>query len=297
MVIGEPQILGQVRKAYALSVKTGAAGRILNRLLPAAFHAAKRVRTDTNIANSAVSVSYMAVELGRKIFESLPGRTVLVIGAGETAELCARHLRKAGIERVMFTNRTHSRAEALAQTFLGEAVAFDHLEDHLATADIVICSTAAPDYLITSAQMNQVMRVRNTPIVLIDISVPRNIDSALGNTGNVFLFNIDDLQALVLSNLEERQREAVRAESMVEEEVGRFGSSLRSMEMGAAIGKFRANMLAIALSELQRSRRLLGELTSDQERAIEGLLRDTVNKISHPLIGELKQLSLLDVQK
>lgn len=290
MVIGEPQILGQLRKAYSLANEAGATGATLNKLLPHALHAAKRVRNETDIAGSAVSVSYMAVELGRKIFDSLVGYTALVIGGGVTAELVARHLAKAGVSRVLFANRTRSKAEELAQTFRGQAVGMESLPQHLAEADIVICSTSSPTYVITSEMVKAARRQKQqSTLFLIDISVPRNIDPQVGELLNCFVFNIDDLKSLVLSNIDKRQREAQRAEDLVEQEVVRFREVLRALKLGPAIGLLRERMQVIAREELARQRAHLGALTLEQECALEDLLFSTIKKISHPIITQMRR--------
>jgi glutamyl-tRNA reductase len=291
MVVGEPQILGQVRKAYALANEAGTSGRILNRLLPHAFHVAKRARNETDIASSAVSISYVAVELGRKIFDELAGRTVLLIGAGETAELSARHLRKAGVSRVLIANRTERKAERLAQQFSGEVVDFNHLAPSLAEADIVICSTNAPDYLVTAPLVRAAQaQCGRSPSVFIDLSLPRNIDPQIAEIANLFVFDIDDLQAVIDSNLKERVRETARAEAIVESELKRFQDELRSLAFGPAIGAVRDKMQQIARAELLHQRGRLGRLTTDQEKAIEALLISTVNKLAHPVISQLRRL-------
>lgn len=293
MVVGEPQILGQLKKAYSLATDAGAAGPILNKLLPHALHAAKRVRNETDIANSAVSVSYMAVELGRKIFDSLAGHTALVIGGGATAELVARHLIKSGVGRILFANRTQAKAEQLAQTFKGQVVALDRLAEHLAEADIVICSTSSPDYVITPEMVRAARRTRQqSPIFLIDISVPRNIDPKVGELQNSFVFNIDDLKSLVLSNINGRQREAQRAEGIVDQEVIRFREVLRALKLGPAIARLRETMQQIAREELARQRESLGPLSPEQEGALEDLLLSTIKKISHPLITQMRRGAL-----
>ena len=211
MVIGEPQVLGQVRRAYSIALEAGTAGRILNRLVHHAFRVAKRVRTETGIAANAVSISYMAVELGKKIFKSLKGQTALLIGAGEMAELSARHLVNAGVSRVLLANRTEDPALRLATELGGEAVSFDQLSNYLAEADIVICSTSAGHYVITEQMAREALtKRRNRPSFFIDISVPRNIDPAVGDIPNVFVFDIDDLESVVSSNIREREREAQR---------------------------------------------------------------------------------------
>ena len=294
MVVGEPQVLGQLRKAYSLATDAGAVGPILNKLLPQAFHVAKRVRNETDIASSAVSVSYMAVELGRKIFDSLVGHTVLVIGGGSTAELAARHLMKSGVSTVLFANRTQSKADELAKTFGGKAVAMDQLVDHLSQADIVICSTSSAQYVITADMVRaaNARRRRQTPTFFIDISVPRNIDPTIGTVENSFVFNIDDLKSLVLSNLDHRQREAQRAELIVNHEVVRFREVLRGLRVGPAITQLRERMREIAREELIRHRNDLGLLSAEQESALENLLFSTIKKISHPIITEMRRSAL-----
>jgi len=290
MVIGEPQILGQLRRAYALTSAAGSAGPTLHKLLPQAFHVAKRVRNETDIASSAVSVSYMAVELARKIFDSLKGVKVLVIGAGETAELAARHLIKSGVGKVVFANRTLSKAEELASRFSGEAVTMDDLTSHVTTADIVICSTSSPDYVITSEMMRTVRRGRKlTPVFFIDISVPRNVDPTISALRNTFVFNIDDLESLVLSNIDQRRREAERAEVIVEKEVQEFRRILQGLTLGPAITRLRERMSEIALEELARNRSQLGLLSNEQEVALQELLLSTMKKVAHPIITQMRR--------
>lgn len=289
MVVGEPQVLGQVRRAYALAVEAGTTGRVLNRLVHHALKVAKRVRTETGIAASAISISYMAVELGRKIFGALDGRTVLLVGAGEMAELSARHLINSGAARILIANRTAETAERLANEFQGRAVDLSDLVTHLAEADIVICSTGAPDYLITYDVAKKALeKRRNRPSFYIDISVPRNIDPKVGEINNLFVFDIDDLEAVIASNIREREREAERAELIVESEVMQFQQSLRTLDIGPTLGALRQKMQDIARTELEKQRNRLGPLTPEQEEAIEALLISTVNKISHPVIHRLR---------
>jgi glutamyl-tRNA reductase len=290
MVIGEPQVLGQVRHAYSLAVEAGTAGRVLNRLVHHAFRAAKRVRTETGIAASAVSISYMAVELGRKVFGSLKGRTVLLIGAGEMAELSAQHLVNAGAARVMVANRTRETAEKLAAQFSGQAVEFSELAKHLSLADIVICSTGASEYVITAELAREALGARrNRPAFFIDISVPRNIDPTIGEINNLFVFDIDDLESVISSNIREREKEAERAELIVESEVMQCQQALRALDIGPTIGALRQKMQAMAREELERQRARLGPLTPEQEKAIEALLISTVNKISHPVMHRMRR--------
>ena len=290
MVVGEPQVLGQVRHAYSLAVEAGTAGRVLNRLVHHTFRVAKRVRTETGIAANAVSISYMAVELGKKIFDSLKGHTILLIGAGEMAELSARHLLNAGAARLLITNRTEESAKRLASEFGGTVAPFEELEKTLADADIVICSTGSPTFVVTEEMVRKSReRRRNRPMCLIDISVPRNIEPHAGNVPNVFVFDIDDLESVISSNIREREREAERAELIVQSEVMQFQQSLRLMDAGPTIGALREKLQDVARTELQRQRKRLGPLTPDQEAAVEQLLMATVNKISHPVLNQMRR--------
>jgi glutamyl-tRNA reductase len=290
MVVGEPQILGQVRDAYTQAVEAGTAGRVLHRLMHHAFHTAKRVRSETGVASSSVSVSYAAVELGRKILETLEGRTVLLVGAGEMAELAARHLKGAGASRLLIANRTHETARRLAAEFDGEAVAFERLAAHLAEADIVICSTGARDFIITPELAARAREARrNAPTFYVDISVPRNVDPAVAELGNLFVFDVDDLEAVVASNIREREREAERAELIVEAEARQFEQVLRGLDVGAVVGAFRQELQDIARCEFAKGRKRLGELTPEQERAVEALLLSTANKIAHPAIQVMRR--------
>ncbi|HST53455.1 MAG TPA: glutamyl-tRNA reductase [Pyrinomonadaceae bacterium] len=290
LVVGEPQVLGQVRHAYSIAVEAGTAGRVLHKLVHHALHVAKRVRSETGIAASAVSVSFTAVELGRKIFGSLKGATVLLVGAGEMAELAAQHLAGAGASRVLVANRTFATAQELAVKFGGEAVEFSALEEALAEADIVICSTGAQQYIITPEMAERARAPRrNRPAFFIDISVPRNVDPAVAKLSNLFVFDVDDLEAVVASNIREREREAERAELIVESEVSQFQQALRNLDIGPAVGALKEKLRGIALEEFRRQRSRLGTLTPEQERAIEAMLMSTVNKISHPIIHRMRR--------
>jgi glutamyl-tRNA reductase len=298
LVVGEPQVLGQVRRAYSIALEVGTAGRILNRLIHHTLRVAKRVRNETGIAANAVSISYMAVELGKKIFGSLKGQSVLVIGAGEMAELCTRHLINAGVSRVLVANRTGEAASRLAVEFGGEAVPFERLSESLSAADIVVCSTGAGEYVVTAEMARTALtRRRNRPAFFIDISVPRNLDPDIGELPNAFVFDIDDLESVVSSNIREREREAERAELIVDSEVMQFQQSLRVLDIGPSIGALRERLQGIAKSELARQRNRLGKLTPEQERAIESLMMSTVNKISHPLLRRLRQsIAAIDLE-
>jgi glutamyl-tRNA reductase len=290
MVVGEPQVLGQVRHAYTLAVAAGTAGRVLHRLMHHTLHVAKRVRSETGIADSAVSISYTAVELGRKIFGSLKGATVLIIGAGEMAELAAQHLTSAGAQRILVANRTLETGTQLATKIGGQTVPFDELPTHLAEADVIICSTGARDYIITPQLARTALEARrNKPAFYIDISVPRNVDPAVGEINNLFVFDVDDLESVIASNIREREREAERAELIVESEVMQFQQALRSLDIGPTVGALRQKLQETARSELQRQRSKLGALTPEQERAVEALLLSVVNKIAHPVITRMRR--------
>lgn len=290
MVVGEPQVLGQIRRSYSIALDAGTAGRVLNRLVHHAFRTAKRVRTETGIGANAVSISYMAVELGKKIFDSLEGRTALLIGAGEMAELSARHLVNAGVSRVLLANRSNEPALRIAEELGGEAVKLEHVTEYLSEADVVICSTSADQYVVTESMARQALsRRRNRPSFFIDISVPRNVDPAIAKLPNTFLFDIDDLESVISSNIREREREAERAELIVESEIMQFQQALRALDAGPALGTFRQTLQDIARQELAKQRNRLGPLTADQERSIEALLLSTVNKISHPVLSHMRR--------
>jgi glutamyl-tRNA reductase len=290
LVVGEPQVLGQVRHAYSIAVEAGTAGRVLHKLVHHALHVAKRVRSETGIAANAVSVSFTAVELGRKIFGSLKGATVLLVGAGEMAELAAQHLTSAGASRILVANRTYATAQELAVKFGGEAVEFSALEETLAEADIVICSTGAQGHIITPEMAERARRPRrNRPAFFIDISVPRNVDPAVAKLPNLFVFDVDDLEAVVASNIREREREAERAELIVESEVSQFQQALRNLDLGPTVGALKEKLNNIAHEEFRRQRNRLGTLTPEQERAIEAMLTSAVNKISHPIIHRMRR--------
>jgi glutamyl-tRNA reductase len=289
MVVGEPQILGQVRQAYAQATEAGTAGRVLHRLMHHAFHTAKRVRSETEIAAAAVSVSYAAVELGRKILGTLEGRTVLLVGAGEMAELAARHLAGAGASAILVANRTYETARRLASEFGGRAVPFERLSEGLAEADVVICSTGAREYVVT-AELARATRAarRNAPTFYVDISVPRNVDPACAEIDNLFVFDVDDLEAVVASNVREREREAARAALIVEAEAKAFEEALGALDLGPRIGAFREELQSIARREFAKGRSKLG-LSPEQERAVEAMLVAAANKIAHPAIQVMRR--------
>jgi glutamyl-tRNA reductase len=289
MILGEPQILGQLKKAYAVSKGCGAVHGTLEALVTRAFSVAKRVRSETGIGQMAVSVSYAAVELARKIFGTLSDRTILIAGAGKMSELAARHLRRSGASDVLVTNRTYERAEDMAKRFNGKAVQYDQFLATLPKADILIASSAAPHYLLTREDMQKVIGARrNRPVFLIDIAVPRNIEPSVNEIDNVFLYDIDDLQEVVSSNLRERHKEADHAEEIVEAEVSRMMARLKAAELTPTIVGLQEQLEQIRAGELERVRRKYGPFTPEQEEAFEALTRGIVNKIAHGPISELR---------
>ena len=289
MVVGEPQILGQLKAAYAAAKDCGALCGPLEGLLTRAFSVAKRVRSETGIGQMAVSVSYAAVELARKIFGSLSHRTIMVVGAGKMSELAARHLRRSGAADVFVTNRTRERAEEMARLFQGTVVDYTEFIGFLPKADIVIASSGAPHYIVRKEDMQRVIAARkNKPMFLIDIAVPRNIEPSVNEIDNVFLYDIDDLQEVVNANLRERMKEAERAEVVVEEEVERMMARLKTAEVAPTIVGLQEQLEQIRAAELEKVRRKYGPFTPRQEEALEALTRGIVNKVAHGPISELR---------
>ena len=290
MVIGESQILGQVKEAYQHAINAGTIGRVLSQLMHRALSVAKRIRTETGVAQNPVSISSVAVELGRKIFGELSDKTVLLVGAGEMGELAARSLIEAGTSRLIVTNRTAERAEEIAVKYSGGAVNFEAFYDVLPSADIVICSTGASDYVIRPAETKRALKTRKKgPVLFIDISVPRNIDPGLANLDTAFLFDVDDLDSIVQTNIKERESEARRAESIIDAEVEQFVHQLRSLDIGPAVVEVKELLAQIVLSEFKRNRKRLGDLSQAQETAIEEILIPSlVNKLSHPMIVHIR---------
>jgi len=282
MVVGEPQILGQLKQAYREALERKATGVILNRLLHKAFSVAKRVRTETNIGGSAVSISYAAVQLAKKIFGSLKGKSVLLVGAGEMAELAAEHLVNQGIGRVIVANRTLERAVRLARKFNGAAVGLAELVDRLAEVDILISSTGATELVLKKDQVRPLMRQRkNRPLFLIDIAVPRDLDPELNDLDNVYLYDIDDLKSVVDVNKGEREKEALRADGIVAEEVGKFGQWLDGMALGPTIAAIRQKAATIRDAEVAKTLSQLKSCSESEQRAIEMLAGAIVNKLLH----------------
>ncbi len=290
MVLGEPQILGQIKTAYGYATEFKTAGLILNRFLHKAFSVAKRVRTETGIASNAVSVSFAAVELARKIFDRLDDKSVMIIGAGEMCELAARHFVANGVSRVLVTNRTFERAEKMAAEFQGKAVHFDSFVEHLAEVDIVMTSTGAPNFILGKRQMEEVIKRRkNRPMFLIDIAVPRDIDPKVNKIDNTYLYDVDDLQGVVQANLKERKKEANKAEAIIEQEIGQFHQWLGNLEVKPTVIALRHKLDEIRQQELEKTFGNLKDLSSKQRKSIEAMAGAIVNKILHQPTAILKQ--------
>jgi glutamyl-tRNA reductase len=288
MVVGEAQILGQVKEAYDCSFEAGACQRVFNKLFRQSFEVGKRVRTETEIGENAVSISYAAVELAKRVFDTLEGRTILVLGAGKMSELTAKHLISCGVKNVLVANRTYERAVELAERFDGEAIRYDDL-DRMREVDIVISSTAATHYVLDKERVASAMRGRKgSPLFLIDIAVPRDIDPAVNDVQDVFLYDIDDLNGVVEANLEDRMREAERAEVIIEEEIRQFEQWLESMEVVPTVAAMRARAEAIRQTELEKALRRMGGLSEKEVKTIEALTSSIVNKMLHEPTSRLK---------
>jgi glutamyl-tRNA reductase len=292
MLLGEPQILGQVKDAFALAQAASAAGPLLHALMSRAFGVAKKVRTETEVGRHAVSVSFAAVELGRKIFGGLENRSVLLVGAGEMAELAARHLVAEGALPIYVANRTHGRAQELARLLGGTAVAFDALREVMAAVDIVIASTAAPEPIIRAADVKSALHARRTrPLFFVDIGVPRNVEAGVNDLEDAFCYDIDDLRSVVESNLRVRQREAQRAEGLVAREVERFTTRLRDAEVVPTIVSLRDKLETIRRAEVDKALARLLHADEETRRTVEALSQAIVNKILHAPMAKLRDSS------
>jgi len=290
MVLGEPQILGQVKEAYGQAVENKVSGLILNKLFHRSFFVAKRVRTETKIASQAVSVSFAAVELAKKILGNLEDKRAMLIGAGEMAELAARHLVNQGVREILVTNRTHQRALDLAQAFQGQAVPFEDFPQRLKNVDIVLSSTGSTHYIIRREQLTEVIRARkNRPMFFIDIAVPRDVDPSINEIDNVYVYDIDDLQGLVESNREERKKQVQQAEEIVAQGVEAFRGWLRSLEVVPTILALRNRMEEIRKGEVDKALSLFKNVSDDERKALDLLTNSIINKILHHPIFLLKQ--------
>jgi glutamyl-tRNA reductase len=290
MVVGEPQILGQLKQFYTRAASVGATGTILHRCFHKAFAVAKRVRTDTGVASRAVSVSSAAVELASKIFDQFGDKTAMLIGAGKMGELAARHLLAHGVGSMIVTNRTFDRAVDLAREFRATPVPFESFPKYLQLADIVIGSTASTGFVLTVPLIQETLRERKgRPIFCIDMSVPRNFDPRINELNNVYLYDIDDLGGVADENLDERAKEAERAEGIVVEEVESFWRWLGQLEVVPTIVALREKVDAIRRGELEKTLSALKDLSPREREALESMTCAIVNKILHAPITRLKQ--------
>ena len=289
MVVGEPQILGQVKEAYAIARGLGAVHSALEALLSRAFAVAKRVRSETSIGSSSVSIASVAVQLAEKIFGSLKDRTVYIVGAGKMAELAARHLIAHGATNIIVSNRTYERAVELAESFGGRAVPFELLQETADHADIILTSTGAPEPLFRREHGERLLKGRrNRPMFFIDIAVPRNVHSDMNKLDGMFVYDVDDLQSVATDNAGERKKEAERAEKIIELEVDRFASRMKSLAVVPTILSLQEYCETIRQAEIDRIRGKLGTITPDQEAAIEAMTRGIINKLLHTPITTLK---------
>ena len=292
MMVGEPQILGQVKDAFALAQACETVGPTLHTLFSQAFAVAKKVRTETDIARHAVSVSFAAVELARKIFAGLTGRAVLLIGAGKMSELAAKHLVEHGAFPIYVVNRTWSRAQEMARALSGTAVPWEELEVALTSVDIVVTSTGAPEPIIRRDRVQDIMHGRRgRPLFFIDIAVPRDVESAVQALDDVYCYDIDDLKQVVDANLRERAREAQRAETLVEREVAKFAARLRDVEVVPTIVSLRERLESIRIVELKRALARVPDAPPATREAMEALSSAIVNKILHAPITKLRESS------
>ena len=290
MVVGEPQILGQIKDTFDFALTKKTTGVLLNKLMKKAISTAKRVRTETRIAENAVSISFAAVELAKKIFTNLTGRSFMLLGAGEMAELAARHLMNNGVQEVMVVNRTYERGCELASEFGGKPVRFEDFLQELVHADIIICSTGAPAYVLHKDQMHKAMKERkHRPVFIIDISVPRNIDPEINKLDNVYLYDVDDLQEVVDTNIHGRKIEAEKAEKIVNEEVEKFIRWMSSLDSVPTIVALRQKADEIKTEEVEKLKGRFPDLDEERMKAVEYMATAIINKLIHPPTVALKE--------
>ena len=289
MVVGEAQILGQVKQSWTVARELGAIRGPLDKLLQSAFSAAKRVRTETEIGSSSVSIASVAVDLARRIFGSLEGKRILIVGAGKMSELAARHLMQHGADSIRVANRTHDRALRMAEQFMGEAIRFEDLHARAHEADIIITSTGSSEQIFGVEHAQEMLRRRkNLPIFVIDIAVPRDVDPRVNRLEGMFLYDIDDLQSVAATNLVDRGREAERAEAIIAQEAERFRRRIRTVDIAPAIVEAQGTAEELRQAELRRQRNLLQSLTPEQQAAVESLTRGLMSKFMHLPLQAMK---------
>ena len=290
MIVGEPQIQGQVKEAYQHFFDNDYVGSFFKGLFPRAFFAAKRVRTETQIAHNAVSISFAAVELAKRIFNELAQQTVMIIGAGEMAELAAKHFLKNGVSKLLITNRTFAHAVALAEKYQGSALRFEQLADYLETADIVISSTGAKDFVLSPNLVKHCLKRRKgNPMFFIDIAVPRDIDPTINDLPGVYAYDIDDLQTVVAGNREERKHQAHLAEQIIAEEVEKLQSWFKNLSVVPTIRCLREQFQTMGAMELEKTLEKLHGLTPEQKQQVARLVHTLTNKLLHTPTHNLRK--------
>ncbi|HLA38652.1 MAG TPA: glutamyl-tRNA reductase, partial [Candidatus Glassbacteria bacterium] len=289
MILGENQILGQVREAYRLAQEARSAGRVLSRLFQQAVKVGKRARTETNISSGAVSVSSAALDLARKIFGDLAGKEALILGAGETSELTLSLLVNSGVDSVLVANRTYQKALELAITYHGTAIKFDEFHPYLEQADILISSTSAPGFVLTSERTGSALLRRDKPLFIIDLAVPRDIDPALANLDNVFLYNIDDLTSVVEKNVEERRSQVALVDEIVAGEARDFMTWYESLSLVPLIKTLHERMNSIRAEEVNKALGKLAHLSSADRQQVEYLSQAVLKKFLHGPTSRLKE--------
>jgi glutamyl-tRNA reductase len=289
MMVGEPQILGQIKQAYRTAVAAGTSGVLLNRMMHKSFSVAKKVRKETGIGDNAVSISYAAIELAHKIFSDLSTKTVMLLGAGEMAELAVEHLISHNVSRIRVSNRTFENALSLAERFNGQALSFEERESALAEVDIIISSTGATEYVITADQVKKAMKKRQyRTLFFIDIAVPRDIDPKINNLSNVYVYDIDDLKTIVASNIQQREHETVKAERFVAEAVIKFRQWLDSLAIVPTIKAMNDKVTAIVDMECDKTLSHLPHLPENDQDAVRRMTRAIASRIMHDPIMFLK---------
>ncbi len=289
LILGEPQILGQIKDAYSKAEQAGTIGKLLNRLFQHTFSVAKQVRTDTAIGSSPVSVAFAAVSLAKQIFSNMEERTALLIGAGETIELAARHLHASGVGRIIIANRTVEKAHALAQEFGGYAIALKEIPNHLAEADIVISSTASQLPILGKGAAERAIKQRkHRPMLMIDIAVPRDIEAEVGELEDVYLYTVDDLQEIIQEGLKSRQEAAIQAEEIIDTQVAHFMGWIQSQDAFTVIRQFRDHAQQIRDTEIEKALRQLGN-GENSEQVLQKLAHALTNKLTHAPSAQIRQ--------
>ena len=290
MILGEAQILGQVKDAYSLAKDLRSTGLVLNQLFEKAFSLAKKVREETGIAERSVSISSAAVELAQKIFDDLENRTVMLVGTGEMAELAAKHLISYGVKTVYVTSRTYDRAVNLARTLNGSALDFEAFKNELHRADIVITSTSAPNFIIKKEMVEKAIHERkNKPIFFIDIAVPRDIEPDVNDLENIYLYDIDDLHVVVSANMKEREKEAENAMNFISQEVTKFNNWVGTLDAVPTIVEIRKKAENIRMQEIEKTLKKISYLSEDDKKLLRQMSSSIVNKILHKPTIKLKQ--------